>query len=47
MSTFHRRRADVPAANEEETKPLTYECDVEAEDECAEKIKVCVACIVS
>ena len=42
ISTFRRRRADPQPAANDETKPLTYECDVEAEEECAEQIKVCI-----
>ena len=41
ISTLRRRRTKLVAADEGETEPLTYECDVEAEEECAEKIEVC------
>ena len=43
ISTLRRKQqANLATATEDEKMPLTYECEVEAEKECADQIKVCI-----
>ena len=43
FSTLRLRKPDRAGASEEEREGLMFECDVTAEDECAEHIKVSLA----